>query len=444
MNKYSIILAFVFAFQVLTVKAQQDTLKLKNCIQFTLNNHPNSTIYQNKVRLAAEKLRERKAAFLPTLDGNVTLDYNMKLQTMVVPPGAFGPEETKIQLGNKLVSGAYAEANQTLFNTSTAIAIRNAKAEVMIADLTLLKENERLIYNTAVAYYEVFTYQEKGRLLKENEKQYIDLVSILKLRFEQGVVKRSEYDRARVNLNNTFSDIAVNDNKYDLALNKLKNAMGMSLDVPLAIDNSFEYGSIPQIPELADFAGAGFLDSRIDSANFRLKELALAGKKAAYLPSLSVYGKYGANAYGQEFTNAFDQWFDYSVIGLKLTIPLFDLKRNSQYRQSRIELDNERLTQKLNADKYRLDLKNSGSQMLSSWTSLSKNKENLDLARSVLDAAKLAYREGASTLSDFLADEYTFKEAQSNYLTSILDFLTQRLSYERSKGNLVSYINALK
>ncbi|MBP1638354.1 MAG: hypothetical protein H6Q18_1143, partial [Bacteroidetes bacterium] len=45
--------------------AQNQTLSLKECINYTLQNHPNSTIYKNSAKSAEEKIRESRSALLP-------------------------------------------------------------------------------------------------------------------------------------------------------------------------------------------------------------------------------------------------------------------------------------------------------------------------------------------------------------------------------------------
>lgn len=440
------LLAGAFILFSLHSQAQQsgESFKLRDCVQFALQHHPNSTIYNNNVQVAEEKVRENRAAFLPSISGNVNLDYNIKLQTSIIPAGALSPTETRLQMGSKFSSGAYVQADQYFFDQSSRMAVRSAKVEKEISDLNVLKENEALIYNTATAYYEVLTYREKGKLLEENEAQYKQLLGILKLRYQEGVVKKNEYDRTRVNLNNIQAELALSENNYTLALNKLKNAMGMDINVSLAIDESIDYSSPVSMPQVSDLNTSELVAYRIDEKNVLLKEVDLLKKRAAYLPTVSAYAKYGVNAYGSQTSNAFTNWFDYSSLGIKMSVPIFSgFKRNSQLNQSKIAAENQRLTLKLNSDTYKLDYQNSGTQVFSSYTSLIKNKENLDLAKEVLDATRVEYQEGTATPSTFLDADYSYKEAQSNYITSLLDFLNAQLSFEKAKGTLMSYINNL-
>ena len=428
--------------------AQNQPLSLKECINYTLQHHPNSTIYKNSAKSAEEKIHESRSALLPSISGNVGLDYNLKLATSVIPAGAFSDKETKLQMGSKFSNTAYIQLDQKLFDRSASLDIKTSKVNKEIADLNLLKVNETLIYNTASAYYEVLTFAEKGKLLRENEKQYETTVSILKLRYAQGEEKKSEYNRARVNYSNVQFEIESNNSAYKLALNKLKNSIGMDIEVAISIKDSVTDMDVKDVPltiGLNIFNVKKLLDFQIDQKNLDIKRLDLKQKKVAYLPTLSLYGKYGGNAYGSDFFPTLGNWYDYSVIGVKATIPLFSgFKRQSQFAQSKLSLASLELTNKLNLQTYKLNIENASTNIVSTYTNLKKAKENLQLAKEMVDASTVEYREGTATLSSFLDADYSYKEARTNYTTSLLDYLTAQLSYHKNKGTITEFVNEIK
>ena len=428
--------------------AQNQALSLKDCINYTLQHHPNSTIYKNSSQSAEEKIRESRSVLLPSISGNVGLDYNLKLATSVIPAGALSQNETKLQMGSKFSNSAYIQLDQKLFDRSATLDIQTSKVNKEIADLNLLKENETLIYNTASVYYEVLTYAEKGKLLRESEKQYETTVSILKLRYAQGEEKKSEYNRARVNYSNVQFEIESNNSAYKLALNKLKNSIGMDIEVPISIEDSVTNMEVKEDPltiGLNRIDVNSLLDFRIDQNNLDIRRLDLKQKKGAFLPSLSLYGKYGGNAYGSAFFPTLGNWYDYSVIGVKATIPLFSgFKKQSQFAQSKLSLASMELTNSLNLQGYKLNIENASTNIVSTYSNLQKAKENLQLAKEMIDASTVEYREGTATLSSFLDADYSYKEARTNYTTSLLDYLTAQLSYHKNKGTITEFVNEIK
>ncbi|MFY7889398.1 MAG: TolC family protein, partial [Spirosomataceae bacterium] len=116
-------------------------------------------------------------------------------------------------------------------------------------------------------------------------------------------------------------------------------------------------------------------------------------------------------------------------------------RKSSQLKQSELTLANARTNLKLNADNLSLSFKNSTAQLQKSQTDLGINRENLAFAKQVFEASNLEYQQGVSPLSDLLNADYSYKEAQSNYVTSLISVLSSRLEHEKSKGNLKSYIS---
>jgi len=428
--------------------AQNQTLSLKECINYTLQHHPNSTIYKNSAKSAEEKIRESRSALLPSISGNVGMDYNLKLATTVMPAGSFSTEETKLQMGKKISNTAYVQLDQKLFDRSASLDIKLSKVNKEIADLNLLKENEALIYNTASVYYEVLTYAEKGKLLRESEKLYKTMVSILKLRYDQGEEKKSEYNRARVNYNNVQFEIESNNSSYTLALNKLKNSIGMDIEVDISVEDSVADMNMKDMPSSIGLKTADvnmLIDRRIDQKNLDVKRLDLKQKKTAYFPTLSLYAKYGGNSYGSSFNSTLGDWYDYSVIGVKASIPLFSgFKKQSQFTQSKLSVSSLELTNELNKQSYLLTIENASTSIMSSYTNLKKAKENLQLATEMMEASTVEYREGTATLTSLLDADYSYKEARTNYTTSLLDYLTAQLSYYKNTGTITQFVNEIK
>ena len=439
--------ALTFMLLAFQAKSQNQILSLKGCIRYTLQHHPNTAIYKYSAQSAAAKIKESKAAFLPSVSGSLGLDYNLKLQTSVIPAGSFSPTETKLQLGNKFSNTASIQADQNIFDKSASIGIKASQVNKEVADLNLSKENENLIYNTASSYYQALTYKEKGRLLKESEKQYETMVGILKIRYEQGVVKKSEYDRGRVNYNNVQSEIMANSNAYDLAINTLKNNMGLELEAQIIIADSISTAEVSELslPKQSGLESSNLIDFQIDLKNLELKDLDVRQKQAAFLPTFSIYGKYGGNAYGTQFFPALGNWFDYSTLGLKATIPIFSgFKKKSQLAQSQFGFKSQQLTNKLNQQTYKLNVENAASEITSTYVNLRKNKENLILAKEMMDASTVEYREGTSTLSSLLDADYSYKEARTNYTTTLLDYLNAQLSYYKNTGTISRFVEELK
>ncbi|MBA4850007.1 TolC family protein [Emticicia sp. BO119] len=418
---------------------------LKESIAYSLKNNPSSTIYKNEVLIAKEKKTEALAGYLPQVNGTGTFDDNLKRQVSVIPAGAFSKEEIRIQFGNQYNTNLTAQVDQVLFDRSITVAKEANKVNTLIADLKLLQNNENIVYNTITAYYQILTYNEQEKLLVENEKKYDELLRILQLQYEKGVAKKIDYDRMKVSQNNIKSQLSLLKTNRELALNKLKYAMGMELTHNIAINDSLDYSMQVSMPVGNQLDTKNLLDFKIQSNNIALQQLDVERRKFAFYPTLAGYARYGAQTFGNEFGKSFGNWFDYSSIGLKLNIPIFDGNRKkSQLSQSKLTLLNAQENLKLSERNYELQYQNANTALFRSFTSMNDNKQNLDLAADILKNTSLQYQKGTASLTDFLNSDYSYKEAQSNYISSLLNFLTARVDLEKSQGNLSTYVNQLK
>ena len=116
-------------------QGNKDTLSIKDCVQYALSNHENVRIYANKVAASKEKIRENRSSLLPILSGNASMDYNLKLQTSIIPAGALSNKDLRLQMGSKFSTGAYVEADQTVFDKSSWLNVKAARIDKDIADL---------------------------------------------------------------------------------------------------------------------------------------------------------------------------------------------------------------------------------------------------------------------------------------------------------------------
>ncbi len=428
------------------LKAQQKAqpMSLKECIEYTLGKNPSNVLYNNQIELAERQKMEGMAGYLPQINMTGALDDNVKRPVTVIPAGTFGPEDVAVQFGNRYATTLNLQADQVIYDQTIIEGIRANKPNIQLAILNKQRNDEDMIYSTAAAYYQVLIYKEQLRLLSENEKKFSDLLVMQKLQYEKGVITRVTLNRVQVNFNNILSQKKVAETNYALSMNRLKNAMGIELDKDLAIVDSINYRQEITVPSGEDFNIKNKSDYKIIETNIRLQEIDLKRKRAASMPTLSAYAKYGANAFGNEFIRSYDRLYDYSSIGLRLNVPIFSsFKRYSQVKQSELNLKNTRQNLIINAQAYKLQLENANTQLMNSYNNVQSNKNNLELARDVFDDTNLQYQKGATSLSDFLNADYAYKEAQSNYINSLLNYLIARIDLERSKGTIKQFASQL-
>ena len=442
-NKLWLAIALLLAtFLNLHAQTAQQSYTLKDCIEYSLKNNPTNIIFSNDVLSANQKKVEALSGYLPQINGNVNWDDNLKRQTTVLPGAAFGqPEDVKLQFGNQYITTAVAQLDQTIYDQTLISGLAGIKPNQASAELKKAKNDDDLIYNTAIAYYRIVTIKEQAKLLEQNFKKFKELENLQKLLLDKGVIKKTDYDRVRVGLNNITSQTMLVQSNLEVATNSLKNAMGMPLDQPISIIDSVSILPSQMLPTQNMYDVKNTWDYQILTKNILLQEVQLKRTRAGYFPTLGFYARYGAQAFGNNFSESFNDWYDYGGVGLKLQVPIFDgLRKSSLVKQATLTLSNARQSLILTENGLKLQYQNANSQLLSSYTNLQSNKENLDLAKEVFDNTTFQYQKGVAGLSDVLNADYSLKEAQTNYLTSFINYLVAKTDIEKAKGTLKQYI----
>jgi outer membrane protein len=230
-------------------------------------------------------------------------------------------------------------------------------------------------------------------------------------------------------------------------LNRLKNAMGMAMNQPLLISVSIPdgTGALSNIPGLGDeFRPENRADFKSEMLNITIQYQEKQRVLAGYAPKLTAYAQLGAQAFGNQFDQSFKDWYDYSAIGLKLQVPIFDgLYKRAKTNEAKVTLDNAKKNLELDRQSFSLDYQNSTNQLKSNSDNVENDKQNLALAREVYSNTTLQYQEGTATLTDLLNDESSLKNAQTNYVTSLLNYYIAKLNLEKSKGTLKNYYQSL-
>ncbi|WP_439582483.1 TolC family protein [Dyadobacter bucti] len=421
----------------------QTRLTLKDCIAYGIKNNGNVKIAQYKESIAEQQGREALSSYLPQVAGSGALDDNLKLQSTVLPGALFGGEDRRVALGTKYSTNVSAQADQVIFDQSLLVGLKANKPNIENAELNSRKTKETIIYNVANAYYQVFVTSAQIDLLKDNLDKTQQILGTLQLQFDNGVIKKVDFDRTQVSLNNIKSQLTLAESNLILSQNQLKFQMGMPLAEQLELaDNPLEQPF--KLVEPDKFDAANLTDFKIQNINMQLQGLEKERIKAGYLPKLSVYGRYGLQSLGQNLGDSWGNWFSYGAIGVKLSIPIFDsFKRDAQYKQADLNLLTQNEQLKLNVQNYELQNHNATTQLQKAKLNLGNDESNVTLAKEVYDVTTLQYREGTVPLSDLLNAETSYKEAQSNYINSMLSYYQAKLGIEQSQGSLNDFFTAL-
>ena len=438
--------ALLFAFSITELQAQE-TVTLKQAIEYALQNKADAQNAQLDIRNADYQIMEAKAGALPKINGVANITYNPILQTTALDAGAFSGGPSNIQLitlGQKWNAGAGVQLSQALFNQQVFIGLKAAKSTKEFYQLNAQLTEEQIIERVSNAYFQVFTIQQKKETLENSYASTEKARNIIKSLFDNGLAKKIDLDRTNVNLTNINTILKQQQNAINQAENALKFYMGMPIENKIELVKA----DMEITPHLLDETVATDQRSEIKILN-KQRELLQYNKKAveaAYYPTVNLNANYSWQGLGDKFplTNGEKNgvyWADYSAITLGVNIPIFNgFATKARVEMAQIELD--KLDVSIKDTKLGLDLsyQNAKSQIENSLLALENQKANVSLAETVTSNTKHNYQYGLATLTELLEAENALVEAKNNYSNAILEYKIAEIQYYKAKGELKNYL----
>lgn len=443
MKRNLILLINILLFSM-SMKAQStDTLRvsLVEAVNIAVKNNPQLKSVQLDEEINKFKIKEIKSGALPQLSGSGSFNDNYSLASQILPGEVFGQPGTSVavKFGTQYTYGMSANLTQKLFDPSLYTGLKAAKAGQGFYELSTFKNKEDLIYNVVNVYMQIEMTGKQMELIEGNIGRMIKLVEITDAQYKEGIIKKVDVDQLRVNSTNLRTQLSTSNNTYMQLMNNLKILMNEDVYRPLAITNEVGAKPIPVSEQL-------FLKDNTDLAliNYQilLQGLNTDNIKAGYLPSLSAFANYGKQWQSNYlFKSGAASGFASGALGLTLNVPIFDgfAKRNkiaqSDLQVKQLKINAEFLTRKITND-----FVNAKNNLNQNKDVLSAQAENMKLAEELYNVAKLSYTEGISPLSELINAENGLKEAQTQYLTALLQMNLAELDLMKSSGQLSKVI----
>ena len=420
-----------------TLAYSQQTVTLKQAIEFALQNKADALKARLDITNADAKILEAKAGALPKVTGNANITYNPIIQEIALGGQTF-------KMGQPWVAVAGVQLQQALFNQQVFIGLKAAKSTKEFYQLNANLTEEQIIERVSNAYFQVFTAQEQKNTLESSYSSTEKVRNVIKSLYDNGLSKKIDLDRTNVNLTNIETNIKQSNNGITQAENALKFYMGMPIETKIQLVQE----DMAVTPHLLD--DTVNTDERTEvKVLLKNKELLEYQKKATianYYPTVNLTANYNWQGLGEKFplTNGSSKgvmWSDYSAIGLGINIPIFNgFATKAKVQQNQIDID--KLEIDIKDTKLGLDqaYQNAKAQIENSLATLESQKANVKLAEDVLADTKSNYQYGLATLTDLLDAENSLVQAKNNYTRAILDYKIAEVQYYKSKGELKNYL----
>ena len=414
-------------------------LTLKDALNYAVQN--NCTIRKAKLDIERGKFKtdEVRAQALPQINGTGTLTYNPIIGSLVSDFGTF-------KMGREWNSSAGVQLSQQLFNQQVFTGLKASKASEDYYNLNASLSEEQIIEQVSAAYYQILVNHRQLTVVENNIKNAQKTERIISTNFKNGLAKKIDLDRVKVNISNLNTQKEQLANAITQQENSLKYAMGMPVSTSITIPE-IELSTVTAVAQLQDSININNrTEYKLMQTQQNLLGLQKKAYKAEYYPSLALSGNFTSTGQSNSFDlyrssgNAF--WYDASSIGLTLRIPIFNGNATrSRVRQAEIDIQKNKEDIRNTSQSLNLAYENAKIQIKNSLNTINSQNENVRLAQEIYTSTQNNYNNGLASLTDLLDAENALTSAQSNYSQALLNYKVAEIQLIKSNGNIKSLLN---
>ncbi|MCK9422423.1 MAG: TolC family protein [Bacteroidales bacterium] len=444
-NSWSVVYFTLFLYCVIPGNGQttsneySSTLTLQQCIDYALKNQP--LVRQSRLD---EDINNRDIAislsgWFPQLSLDAGLQHYLQLPTSFFPNlnDPAGPE-VEVTTGLFNTSSAQFSANQSLYSTDLVFASKTVRDLRQRARQNTESSEINTVVNVSKSFYDVMLTLEQLDLWNDEilrlERTYNDAYHL----YQNGLTDKIDYQQAMISVNNAKAQKRNTEEAIKGKYSFLKQTMGLPPEKRLIISydsSSFEKNISADTIETLSY------DKRIEyqlmQTDLHLQNAEVGYYRWSFMPALSAFYDYNLNFANNSFSPLYNINFPNSLIGLKLTLPIFQGDRRLQNLR-KAHLQYQRL--KLGQDYLKSQINTEYSQALASYKSnlyaLEITKTNIAIAQDVFNSVILQYTQGVKTYLDVIVAETDLRSAKLNYLSTLFQVLSAKLDLNAAMGDI--------
>jgi outer membrane protein TolC len=392
-------------------------------------------------QIAQKKVKEITANGLPQINATSSLNHFIKVPSVEIPNPFLSPSNPSPTLsfpqGIPYSWNNTIQASQLLFDGTFFLGLKAAKEFVEMSKIDIKRSEIDVENNVTKGYYAALIIDENIQLfentLKRIEKTYFDINEL----YKNGLVEKIEADRLRLTLANTQTQFSQLKDQKELVYYSLKMQMGLRVNDKIELTDKLNQLMVTDNGTATNEKAS--YENRIEYRKLLLAEkLNNLDKKRyqyGYLPSLAAFGNYTYNTFGVEFSNLGNKFFDGTLVGAQLSLPIFDgLRKSAQIQQVKLNAQKLTNTKKMVENLIDLDRTNAQSRYERAKEQLVIQKDNFSLAQDIYNKSSLKLKEGVGSTLELTNADNDLKQAQTNYLTSIYNWLNAQIELKRAIG----------
>lgn len=396
-------------------------LSLDESIALALKNNPTVKMAEADREKAAWAVREFQAGQGPTLSYTHTDSRTSPAPSATTPnPVVRDNFDNKLRLSLPLYTGGRVEG-----------LVGQARADLQVADLGLVKTRQQLKLDATTAYFNVL---QTRNLLQVSQESVDNLTAHLKnvqAQYEVGTVAKSDVLRSEVELANAQQNLIKAQNNYDLAVASLNNVIGLPLDGAIKLKEELKYDKLAlALDEGVKYALRNRPEVIQGEAGVTRAREGVKVARSGWLPSLTVGGTKDWN--DTEFPGSKNH--NWSV-DLTASLTVFDTHlTKSKVKESEAGLTKAAEQARQTRDGVALEVRQAYLSMKEAEKRIDTSQVAVAKAEEDFKIAQVRYNAGVGTNLDVIDAQLALAQAKTNYIQALYDYNTSKAKLDKAMG----------
>ncbi len=401
--------------------------------------------HNNQMVNAAQDVRDAYAqkwvtiaSGLPQIDGGLDYQNQLKRPVSLLPGEFFGGEPgtfIPVTFGQKQQMSATATLRQQIFNGSYLVGLQAIKTFIEISALSEIKTKIEVQKAVVNAYTGVLAAQESERIIANNIKQLKATAEETQKMWAQGMVEEEAIEQIQITLANLENQGRNSRRVVMISQQMLNLLLGLELDHQIELTDELAKLAAQELlePVTEEFVADKNIDYQLGVNLKEQKRLELKLQKSYSLPSINTFVNYNSSAFADTFafTQNQQQWFNSSILGVNINMPLFtSLGNTAKTKRAKIAY----LKAQNNLTQTQKQVLLQWEQAQSAWTLAMDNYhtsgQNLKLAERIEQKNQIKFKEGIASGFELREAQLQLYGAQSTYLQAMLDLINAKTALE--------------
>ena len=296
---------------------------------------------------------------------------------------------------------------------------------VEMSNIAVSKSEQVITSNVTTTYATILAMQETLDLLKKNQKNLQDLYEMTLNSVKVGVAEQIDADQLSVQVSSMESGINNTARNIEILYNTLRLLLGTGADAEITLTSAIS--DIINIESAMELLSHELVldenyDYQLAKKNTELSKQQVTMAGMAFVPTLAAYYQYTGRTYfgKSEGMNTTPP----NVVGVSLSVPLWSsgarsaavTEKKLAYQASQNDLLDTEDNLKLQDKQYRYNL-------VTAFENYEIQKRNITVTENVFTNISKKFEYGYSTSLDVTNASTNLINAQSNYISSVLEMV---------------------